>query len=218
MSDRDTILTRLRQFAEQQAAAVEAADHDSLARAADIVELYEDKSWVGEMDPPKQRAVRGRPVDPESFSRFTKWLAERVPIQGRTAYQLKAAHERANYLRGAQVNPSGEFSLRPLGWFEKNDYTDKIPEVWELACALALGGTPDQPTVRKAITQWKNDHLPKSDRKTRQKTAGRRARIAKWREDALNLLHEDPAEFARALKAVEQAVEAELDSVLGPAA
>src|SRR5215831_9416524 len=175
MSGREDALTRLRAFAKQQDDAAGIADRDSLARAADIAALYEDRSWVGELEPPKRRATRGRPVDPESFSRFTKWLAERVPIQGRTAYQLKAAHDlTTTYLRPAQINPMGEKAVRPLRWFERNDYADRIPEVWELACKLAGGGPPDEPTVRRAVFQWKDEHLPKSERKTREKAAGRR--------------------------------------------
>jgi len=214
--NREQLLDNLRAFAKRQAEAAESADHDSLARAAEIAALYEDRSWVGELDPPKRRASRGRPVDPESFSRFTKWLAERVPLASRRAYQLKAGHDLvANYLNSVQLIPTGEGIVRPLRWLERNDYADRIPEVWELACKLAGNAPPDEPTVRRAVFQWRDEHLPKSERKTREKGAGRRKRLAKWRDEALALLHEDPAEFARALKTVEQAVEGEMGAVLG---
>jgi hypothetical protein len=207
MSDRDDILDRLRQFARQQHDATAAADRDTLARAADIVALYEDKSWVGEMPAPKRGAVRSRPVDPESFSRFTKWLGERVPIRGATAYRLRDAHETVRtYFANGEFSPTSESVVRPLKWFKKNDYGDRIPEVWSIACDLA-GGTPDAPAVRKAISQWKADNLPKSQQKTAQKRDVK-ARADRWVEEARRLMHEDPAGFAKALGLVEDDAEA----------
>jgi hypothetical protein len=208
MSDRDIILQRLRAFAEQQDAADKSADRDTLARAADLVALYEDKSWVGEMPPPKRGAVRSRPVDPESFSRFTKWLAERVPIQGRRAYQLREAHEMTTtYLHQVQISPTGERQIRPFKWFRRNDYADRIAEVWRLACELAGNRAPDAPTVRRAISQWKADNLPKSATKTAQKRSVK-AREDRWVEEGRRLLHEDPGGFAKALGLIEDEAEA----------
>src|SRR5262245_16206633 len=95
--ERAQALERLRGFAEQQAAADDRADRSSLDRAADILALFDDidengrRRWALEMDPPKTRRHMGRPVDPESFSRFTKWLAGRVPLKGSRAYQLRDA-------------------------------------------------------------------------------------------------------------------------------
>lgn len=215
MTDRDTLLNRLRTFAEQQDAADQAADRDTLARAADIVALYEDKSWVGEMPAPKRGAIRSRPVDPESFSRFTKWLAERVPIGGRRAYQLREAHEvTTTYLNRVQISPTGETAVRPLKWFKKNDYADRIPEVWASACSLAGNASPSAVQVRRAVSQWKAANLPKSEQKTSQKRSPK-VREDRWVEEAQRLMHEDPAGFARALQQVEDSAEAllaELDA------
>jgi hypothetical protein len=211
MTDRDALLKRLRAFAEQQNAADKSADRDTLARGADIVTLYEDRSWVGEMDaahPIKRSAVHRRPPDPESFSRFTRWLAERVPIAGRTAYQLRDAHElTTNYLRQAQIIPTGERQIRPLKWFQKNDHADRIPEVWALAVEMAGGRAPDAPTVRRAISQWRADNLPRSVTKTAQKRSVR-AREDRWVEEGRRLLHEDPSGFAKALGLIEDEAEA----------
>jgi hypothetical protein len=216
-TDRDLILKRLRVFAEEQKAAEQAADHDTLARAADIVALYEDKSWVGEMPAPKRGAVRSRPVDPESFSRFTKWLAERTPIHGRRAYQLRDAHEMATtYLHRVQISPTGERAVRPFKWFQKNGYEDRIPEVWRLACQLAGGHSPDGPTVRKAISQWKADNLPKAEGTGASRKRSGRAKVERWREEALRLMREYPEDFARALATVEDGAEAMLGELEAP--
>jgi hypothetical protein len=208
MTDRDTLLKRLQVFAEQQDAAVKSADRDTLARAADLVALYEDKSWVGEIPPPKRSAIRSRPVDPESFSRFTKWLAERVPIRGSTAYRLRDAHEMVRtYFANGEFSPTSESVVRPLKWFRKNDYENRIPEVWSLAVELAGGRTPDAPTVRRAISKWKVDNLSKSEQKTSQ-TRSVKAREDRWVEEARRLMHEDPSGFAKALELVEDDAEA----------
>lgn len=207
MTDRDAVLKRLREFAKQQDAAAETADRGSLDRAADVMALYEDKSWVGEVPAPKRGAVRGRPTDPESFSRFTKWLAERVPIRGQFAYRLRDAHElRTTYFAQGEIKPTGERPLRPLKWMTKNGYGDRVSEVWRLAVELAGGGSPDEPTVRRALSKWKADNLPKSDRKTPQ-TRSLKVREDRWLEEGRRLIHEDPAGFARVLALVEDEAE-----------
>ena len=173
-AERKEILDHLRDFVRQQRKADDTADQGSLERAAEMMALYEDKAWVTELPAPKRLVSRGRPVDPESFSRFTRWLAEQTPLAGRTAYQLRDAHElRTNYLRQAQIKPEGERALRPLKWLTKNDYGERVPEVWKRAVILAGGETPDSPTVRKALAEWKHDNLPKVDRpSTRGKQGG----------------------------------------------
>lgn len=204
--ERQVILGRLEAFVEQQHGADDLADHGSLERAADVMALYEDRHWVSELPPPKATRHRGRPVDPESFSRFTKWLAEKVPLAGRTAYQLRDAYElNTNYLRQAQINPAGERALRPLKWLTRHDYADRVSEVWELACELAGNRSPDGPTVRRAVAKWKHDNLPKT--KTKSGARGGRAVVDRWLRDAHRIMEEYPELFIDAVNRVEAEAE-----------
>lgn len=201
-AERTAILRRLDGFVRQQREAELEADRNSLDRAADIVALYEDRSWVAELPPPKVLRNRGRPVDPESFSRFTKWLRERVPIGGSTAYQLRDAHElQATYFRDAEIKPIGEHELRPLKWLTKHDYGDRVPEVWREACKLAGGTSPDGPTVRRALSQWKRDNLPKAEGKSVARTG--QALVDRWLRDAHKIMEQYPELFVAAVDRVE---------------
>jgi hypothetical protein len=205
-NERSEILDRLRDFAAQQRGAEDLSDRGSLDRAADVVALYEDRGWVAEVDPPKVRRSRGRPVDPESFSRFTKWLSERVPLTGSRWYQLRDAHDLAtNYFNGVEIKPKGEYDLRPLKWLTRHDHGDRVSEVWKIACDLAGGKTPDSPTVRRALAQWKRENLPKVERKPGERTA--RARVNRWIRDAERLMEESPELFIEAVNKVEVTAE-----------
>lgn len=209
--DRDAALARLRDFAAQQKGAEREADRGSLERAADVVALYEDRRWVDEMDPPKPRRGRARPTDPESFSRFTKWLAERAELKSRQAYYLRDADDLVTTsLHSVQISPTGAFVVRPLKWMRKNDYGDHIPEVWSIACDMAKG-TPDEPTVRKALSKWKHDNVPKAEVSSRGKRGGRAA-VDRLLSDARKLMDEYPELFADALEQVEHMAEERLDA------
>jgi len=203
--EREATLSRLRDFAKQHRDAEDLADQSSLDRAKDIVDLYEEKEngrrkWALEMEPPKTRRHMGRPVDPESFSRFTKWLAERVPLAGRTAYQLRDAHDiQATYLRTAQITPSGEFQLRPLKWLMKHEYGDRVPEVWAKAVELAGGEVPDNPTVRRALAAWKKEEgLGPAKSAGSKRATGPQALRLQLEQLAQELLEQDKAQFVLA--------------------
>lgn len=163
--DHDAALDRLREFAKQQRSAGKLSDQGSLDRAADLVALYEERTeggrrrWAMEIEPPKTRVSGGRPVDPESFNRFTKWLREKanVDLGGAHLYRLRTAHELASSFAAGERTPAGEWVLRPLGWLRKNGHDDAVPVVWERACKLAGDQAPDQATVRKALTEWKHE-------------------------------------------------------------
>jgi len=206
-AERQEILDRLKAFANQESRAEHLADQGSLDRAADIMKLYKDKSWVKEVDPPKTRRNRGRPVDPESFSRFSsKYLTQKTGLKGAHAYRLRDAHElRTNYFSQGEIKPTGERELRPLKWMSKNGYGDRIPEVWKIACKLAGNQAPDSPTVRRALAQWKHNNLPKAERKTAER--GAEAQIKKWVQDAKRFMQENTELFLDALEEVEDTAE-----------
>lgn len=205
-TEREATLDRLREFVAQERQAGELADSGSLERAADVVALYEDRAWVRDVAPPKTRRNRGRPVDPESFSRFTKWLTEQIGLAGRTAYQLRDAHTlQANYLRGAQIMPTGEWALRPLRWLDRHDHGEAVPAVWDRACELAGGRNPKSPDVRKALAEWKRDNLPKVDRKSTSR--GGRVLVDRWLRDAHRIMEEYPELFIDAINRVEEDAE-----------
>jgi len=209
-SERDQILDRLRDFVQQQRGAEDLADRGSLDRAADIMALYDDideggrRRWVLEMDPPKTRRHMGRPVDPESFSRFTKWLESQVPLVGRRAYQLRDAHEiQSTYLNAVQISPVGEYQLRPLKWLVKNEHPDAITEVWNRATVLAGGSAPDYPTVRKALAAWKGEHIPKQQRTGSPRPAGPQAVRLEFEALARRLMEEDAEQFLLGFEHIE---------------
>lgn len=203
-TERRAALDRLREFVGQQRGADELADKGSLDRAADVVALYEDRAWVDELPPPKVLRNRGRPVDPESFSRFTKWLSEQVPLTGRHAYRLRDAYELQSLTSG-QIKPGGEAALRPLKWLTKHDYGDRVPEVWREACKLAGDSTPDGPTVRRALAQWKRDNLPKAEGKS--VARGGQALVDRWLRDAHKIMEQYPELFVAAVDRVEAEAE-----------
>ncbi len=43
---------------------------------------------------------------------------------------------------GVEVANTTEGSLRPLRWMIRNDYADRMPEVWRAATQLADGDSP----------------------------------------------------------------------------
>lgn len=211
-AERKAALDRLQNFAKQQRKAEHEADRNSLDRAADIMALYDDvdengrRRWALEMDPPTTRRRSGRPVDPESFSRFTKWLGEYVPGVSRRAYQLRDAHEiRSTYLNRVQISPTGERELRPLKWLVKNDHPEAIADVWTQAVELAGGKPPDSPTVRKALADWKKEHVPKQRKRAASRTpTGPQAHRLELERLARQLMEEDPQQFLLGFKHIEE--------------
>lgn len=212
--ERRAALNRLAAFVDQEITADKKADEGSLDRAADIVALYEDKGWVDEVPAPKTRRSRGRPVDPESFSRFSRWLTEKTSLRGSRAYQLRDAHLiRSNYFHQVEIKPRGERELRPLKWLTKHDYAAAVPEVWSTAVELAGGRPPDAPTVRKALSQWKHDHLPKVEGKSTAARGGH-ALAERIKRDAERLMLEYPDLFVPTIDAIEASAEAFVNKAL----
>lgn len=207
------VLDRVRKFVKQGQAAQDMADEFSLLCAEDIVTLYEEKKWVDELPPITAKRNRGRPVDPESFSRFTKWLAEKTGLKGSQAYQLRSAHDMvANYFHGVEIKPSGEFAVRPLKWLIKNEHEDAIPTVWARAVELNDGYSPTSTQVRKALADWKKETFPKAERKPGEKR-GALAVVDKWLRDAHKIMEEYPELFVDAVNKVEEDAEKYFASV-----
>src|SRR5262245_57256001 len=205
--ERDATLDRLRGFVTQQRTADETADAGSLDRAADIVALYEDRSWIKDVPAPKTRLNRGRPVDPESLSRFSKWLTAEVGLKGSTAYQLRDAHNlSSHYFRQAEIMPTGERELRPLKWLVKHEHTSAIPAVWARACEIAHG-TPHSPDVRKALTEWKKEQGITGNRSATSAGGKGRGLVEKWLRDFHRLMDEYPELVIDAVNRVEEDAE-----------
>lgn len=210
-AERQAAIDRLRDFAAQQTEAGDLADRNSIERAKDVVAVYEDRDengrrkWSLEIDPPKARRHMGRPVDPESFSRFTKWLSEvkEVPLPGRRAYQLRAASEISTYLNSVQISPTSEGSLRPLAWMRKNGHEAAIADVWRNACDRA-GGTPTVKEVREALTAWKHEHAPQQKRAATPKVTGPEAVRLEFERLARQLMEQDPEQFLLGFDHIEQ--------------
>lgn len=197
-TEHEAALARLQEFADQQRGADELADNGSMDRAADLMLLYEardeegQRRWVKDLPAPKATRHRGRPVDPESFSRFTRWVRDvkGVKLGGVYQYRLRDAHQiAANYFASGKLN--SEAAARPLKWLIKHEYADQIPDVWRHAEELASGTSPDQSTVRRALADWKKDHLPKAERPAGTKRGGR-ALVDRWLRDWHRIMEEYP--------------------------
>lgn len=158
------LLERVARFADQLARSADMADQGSLDAAADMAALYEAREWVAEWlieapIKPKTAYIGGRPPQPDSKSRFEKWLRWRLEasghhrIQARHTYQLLNAYEVRGYLRGAQI--TSEYVLRPLDWFRKHKLQRFIPDVWERAIELADGRRVTHEHTRAAVLEWK---------------------------------------------------------------
>lgn len=168
-------LAKVRNHVRQMAAAERDKDHGSLDVAGEIAFLYEDpearERWMSELPEIKRTRHRGRPVDPTSFHRFTKWLAEAAGMKGTHAYQLRGAHELVTEFLSATaetIQDASERSLRPLVQFRRFLEKQRTPgsgpilqAVWEDAVRQAGGANPGEAAITRAIAAWKRDNLPK---------------------------------------------------------
>lgn len=169
--DYQAALARLREYREMVEAADRRADQASLARAADLALLYEDRRWMDEL-PAAKPDVTGK-VTPDSRNRFAKWVAEvsSVHLQTRqTTYLLGAYDLNAQVSTVSTVVPTGERVLRPLKAVQSKGY-DHL-EVWRRAVELAEGRPPTEAQVRQAKTDYLAQFTPKDQRN--------RARRHKW--------------------------------------
>lgn len=168
----DPLLKIIGDYADQLVAADELASHDSMTVAEALESLYESREWVPEFLEVKPRPQRlSNAWREDSRHRFSQWVMWKLEQQGRTplinrrTYQLLDAAEVSRQipnLNGVQIRT--EFTIRPLNWLKKNQYADRIPDVWRVAVDLA--GSADKVTsahVRQALQQWKKDSLSAKD-------------------------------------------------------
>jgi hypothetical protein len=186
----EAAIQRLRAYRDQIDAADHATDRGSMDRAADLMAVYDERSWAQQLPAPKNKQWRGQPVDPESFSRFAKWAKEAVGLTPMRCYQLRAAHEITRvYLTRVSIKPQGEGPLRPLSRLVKLGYAERgIPEVWEQATADAGGTAPTAGIVRAAMAKWIDANVPKKPRSQRiaeRSNADEKRRIVKCFEQVL---------------------------------
>jgi tetratricopeptide (TPR) repeat protein len=168
-------LDRLREHVKQLEEADHLADANSLDRARDAARVFEDRRWVDELPAPKKTHHRGRPVDPASINRFSKWVSEHVGLQGAQTYRLLRAN--SIYFSLGQINPrpESERTLRPLSKLTKEGRTDEAPRIWRRAIELAEGTTPNSGHVRKAL----RDHDIATGRIAKTKSRAYQKRLVK---------------------------------------
>lgn len=175
---------RLRSYVLQLEQAEAQSDAGSLERAADLARIYADKRWVDELPAPSRTSFRGRPVEPDSRSRFAKWVVANVGLNASYSYRLLNAHELARIILPAakEIPPTSAWSLRPLYKLLRDHRGDQAPAIWRRAVELADAGVPTVAHVRKALA----DH----DRALGYSTARRTADGRSFAEVRARLLRE----------------------------
>lgn len=151
---------RIRDWVDQSRSFEEEAQKATMDRAAEMVALYEDqdKRWVKDIPPPKNKIWRGRPVDPESFNRFSGWLVQQTGLTPGSARRWKLAHEVASeFLLHGAIKPTAEAEVRPLVPLRKLGYGDQIDVLWRRAVDLAGGEEPTSNQVKKMVAEFKKD-------------------------------------------------------------
>lgn len=182
--ERAAILKRLREFATLQVEAGELSNKDTLARGADLLKLYHDKEyWVGQLEPPKVKMNRGRPVDPGSQNRFTTWARENADV-ALAPQTIRALLHAATFIAACSNKSrlNGEAAVRPLYQLDRKGYGDRVDYV--LARAQGLAG--ERATINRAHTQQAVreflDEQPKPERKRAEAkaTAQREAELVQY--------------------------------------
>ncbi len=92
-------------YREQVREADRRADSNTLDRATDIVALYQDKRWVGQLPALQHKRNRGRPVEADSWPRFARWLRAGIVSEG--GLEPSSLHrQRVSARRILRQNPS----------------------------------------------------------------------------------------------------------------
>jgi hypothetical protein len=178
----EATLARIRDWVNQSRTLEGKAQQATMERAAEMVAVYEDKRWVKDIPPPKNKVWRGRPVDPESFNRFSGWLLQQTGLKPGGARNWKLAHELvSDLLPRVAIKPSAEYVVRPLLPLRKIGYEDQIQILWRRAVDLAGGEEPTAEQVKQVVSEFRKEIGAKTI-----KRAQSQARIKELREIALD--------------------------------
>lgn len=169
-TDQQTALDRYLEYVDQVHRAERGTDADGQLYMS-LHELYESKVWVEEwlqQSPPPKKPSNN--WTPDSKSRFSSWLRWKTEQQGRDAlsynynYRLLNAAEIVlhipTFANGKSRTLPTEGALRPLGWFVRNRYEDRLADAMQLAIEQA--GSADavtSATTREAVKTWKTTYL-----------------------------------------------------------
>jgi hypothetical protein len=157
--ERAGLIARLDTYNDQLAEAAMQLDYGSLDRAADLAALYEDRTWVEELEPvavvDANGRPRGRPVDPASRARFNQWLREKRgwKLVATSSGRLLRVHEwMGNFdARGISNRLTGERAVRPLYRLQRLGLGDRTTEVMARALDLAGSGVVTSEHTRQAV-------------------------------------------------------------------
>lgn len=168
-NDYSAALARLRKYAEAIRTGEQVVDQDSLARAADLALIYEDKRWVKELadegKAPKNAVYRGRPVDPESRNRFASWVLTHEGLSPSYTKRLLRAHDwRGNYgATGTEIPTEG--AIRPLYALERRGQGSSTADVIARAAELADGEPITAAHTRQAVSEFWTKYSPGEKRR-----------------------------------------------------
>ena len=190
MTNYEEALERVRTYAQKIRDGEQAADQESLDRAADLALVYEDKRWVAELEAegkaPKTKVFRGRPVDPGSRNRFASWVLTHEGLKPSYTGKLLKAHEwRGNYSDSVRIIHT-EAAIRPLYALERRGRGSSTEEVIARAQEIAGDGQPvTSAHTRKAVSEfwekWSPGEKRRMDRDAQAKQhATRMRREAQW--------------------------------------
>jgi hypothetical protein len=194
MSAYDEALERVRAYAEKIRDGERTADQESLARAADLALLYEDKRWVAELaaegKAPKTKVFRGRPVDPESRNRFASWVLTHEGLKPAYAKRLLQVHDWRQRFTATAVAKSltGEFAIRPLYALERRGMGDHTGEVLDRAQEIAGDGEHvTSAHTRQAVSEFWAKYSP-GEKRRMDRDAQAKQHATKMRREALWLV------------------------------
>ncbi len=201
------LLDEVLEYAAQIADGEKALDEIAMSKASALERLYRSQSWSDEWTaarPPKPNAV-GRPVEPTSRNRFVQWIAWRAEKTARPTlksahvYRLLKSQDVASYLSGRRNNYT-EYAIRPLGWMVSRGYAERIPEVEQIAVALANGGPVTSREFSKALAEWKAKTLGPSGVARANRTAQAQNYRPVVEHDFRQLMEQDPFEAREFVK------------------
>ena len=166
-------------YADLVASATRDTDRGTMRVARVMDEEYLSGEWVEEWleqkPEPKRPTSRWNPADRNRYIAWQAWKLQQAghtPLHRIRSFQLLEAAHIARSVTGV-TDLAEERPLRPFGWMRKNQYDNRIPEVWDLAVEMA-GGNPGDVTdkhTREALAEWKRRTFPKRDGSPRKNPA-----------------------------------------------